>query len=205
METSSNKRRTVLALEALKKDPKLSIRTAAKIYNIPRSTLSYRRDGRTSRCEISANSRSLTDLEEYVILQRILDLYTRGFQPRQSYIREMADSLRMNRDASRVGPRWAENFVKRHPELRMAFRRRIDYQRAKCEDPNIVRGWVKLVGNVVTKYGIRDEDIYNFDEGPLILGLQRHLRLLTILLSNLRLLKTRLKSIRIVLLRICTI
>jgi hypothetical protein len=29
----------------------------------------------------------------------------------------MADRLRTIRDASRVGPRWANGFVKRHPEL----------------------------------------------------------------------------------------
>lgn len=171
MESSSNESRIILALEALKRDPKLSIRTTAKIYNIPYTTLRYRRVGRTSRRDISANSRILTNLEEDVILQRILDLDSRGFQPRQSDIREMADSLRTNRDASRVGPRWAENFVKRHPELKMAFRRQIDYQRAKCEDPDIVRAWFKLVQNVRAKYGITDEDVYNFDETGFLMGM----------------------------------
>ena len=105
METSSKESRTILALTALRKDLNLSVRTAAKIYNIPETTLRSRRVGRPSRRDISANSRSLTNLEETVILQRILDLDSRGFQPRQSDIREMADSLRTNRDASRVGPR----------------------------------------------------------------------------------------------------
>lgn len=171
MESSLIESCTILAIEALKKDTKLSVRSAANIYNIPEATLRHRRVGRPSRRDISANSRSLTNLEETVILQRILDLDSRGFQPRQSDIREMADSLRTNRDASRVGPRWAENFVKRHPELKMAFRRQIDYQRAKCEDPDIIRGWFRLVGNVKAKYGIVDEDIYNFDETGFLMGM----------------------------------
>ncbi|KFY75773.1 hypothetical protein V498_09919 [Pseudogymnoascus sp. VKM F-4517 (FW-2822)] len=66
----------------------------------------------------------------------------------------MADCLRTDRNASRVRPRWAENFVKRHPELTMAFRRQIDYQRAKCEDPKVVQAWFALVRNVIAKYGI---------------------------------------------------
>ena len=105
MESSSIESRITLAIEALKKDSKLSVRAAAKIYIIPEATLRHRRVGRQSRYDISTNSRKLTDLEESVILQRILDLDSRGFQPRQSDIREMADCLRTDRNASRVGPR----------------------------------------------------------------------------------------------------
>jgi len=81
MKTSSNESRTIFTLKALKKDPKLSVWTAAKIYNIPKLTLRYRRVGQPSRRNISANLRSLTNLEKHVILQRILDLNSRGFQP----------------------------------------------------------------------------------------------------------------------------
>jgi phage regulator Rha-like protein len=127
METSSIECRIILALRALENDQNLTSRAVAKIYEVPHTTLLRRRDGKKSRRDISANSRKLTNLEESVILQRILDLDSRGFQPRQSDVQEMADCLRTDRNASRVGPRWAENFVKRHPELTMAFRRQIDY------------------------------------------------------------------------------
>lgn len=68
MESSSIESRTILALEALKNDPKLSVRTAAKIYIVPEATLRYRRVRRQSRRDMPANSRKLTDLEESVIL-----------------------------------------------------------------------------------------------------------------------------------------
>jgi hypothetical protein len=113
---------------------------------------------------MSANLRKLTDLEESVILRRVLDLDSRGFQPQLSDIQEMADRLCIDRHASRVGLRWADRFVQRHPELTMAFRRRIDYQRAKCEDPEVIRAWFTLVRNMIAKYGIQEVDIYNFDE-----------------------------------------
>ena len=51
------------------------------------------------------NLRKLTDLEEKVLLKRVLDLDTRGFQPRLANIREMADRLRVAHDALYVGPR----------------------------------------------------------------------------------------------------
>jgi hypothetical protein len=171
MEYSLQESRLILAIEALKKDTKLSVRSAANIYNIPETTLRHRRDGKKSRRDKSSNSRKLIDVEESVIVQRILDLDSRGFQPRQSDVREMADCLRTDRNASLVGPRWAENFVKRHPQLKMAFRCQIDYQRAKCEDPNVVRAWFTLVQNVIAKYGIQEADIYNFDETGFLMGM----------------------------------
>jgi len=92
MESLPKESRIILALEALKKDPKLSVRKAAAIYDIPRSSLGDRRAGIQPRRELPANSRKLTDLEEKVILERVLDLDARGFPPRLSDLREMADS-----------------------------------------------------------------------------------------------------------------
>ncbi|KFY88377.1 hypothetical protein V500_06376 [Pseudogymnoascus sp. VKM F-4518 (FW-2643)] len=179
METSSIECRIILALRALENDQNLTSRAVAKIYKVPHTTLLRRRDGKKSRCDISANSRKLTNLEESVILRRILDLDSRGFQPRQSDIQEMADCLCTDRNASRVGPRWVENFVKRHPELTMAFRRQIDYQRAKCEDPKVVQAWFALVQNVIAKYGIQEADIYNFDETGFLMGMLSSAKVVT--------------------------
>ncbi|KAJ0126551.1 Uncharacterized protein HZ326_30342, partial [Fusarium oxysporum f. sp. albedinis] len=74
-------------------------------------------------------------------------------------------------DASPVGKRWAHNFVKRQPELKTHLFRKHDYQRAKCEDPTIIRGWFRLVQNTIAKYGIRLDDIWNFDETGFMMGL----------------------------------
>jgi hypothetical protein len=156
MESLPRESRLILALEALKKDPKLSVQKAATIYEVPESSLCDRRAGEKSRREIPANSRKLTDLEEKVLLERVLDLDTRGFQPRLSDIREMADRLRAVRDASRVGPRWANNFVDRHDKLTTRFRRRINYQRTQCEDPDVVNARFRLVRNVIDKYAIQE-------------------------------------------------
>ena len=92
-----------LALQALQKDPELSMRRAAKIYNVLRTTLSDRRHGTQSRSNLVANSRKLSDLEEQKLVEYILDLDSRGFSPRISSVEEMANLLRVNRDASPVG------------------------------------------------------------------------------------------------------
>ncbi|RKL03347.1 hypothetical protein BFJ70_g17289 [Fusarium oxysporum] len=83
----------------------------------------------------------------------------------------MANSLLADRDASPVGKRWAHNFVKRQPELKTRLFRKYDYQRAKCEGPTIIRGWFRLVQNTIAKYGIRSDDIWNFDETGFMMGI----------------------------------
>ena len=159
-----------LALQALQNDPKLSLRAAARIYSVHHTKLSRRRRGKESRRDIPANSRKMSDLEELVIIQYILDLDSKGFPPRLSGVEDMANRLLAERDAGRVGVNWASTFVKRHPEVTTRFNRKYDYQRAKCEDPEIIRGWFALVRNTVAKYGIQEADVYNFDETGFMMG-----------------------------------
>src|ERR1700721_2410460 len=51
------------------------------------------------------------------------------------------------------------------------FFRRDDHSRAQCEDPDAIRAWFALVKNTITKYGVVDADIYNFDETGFIMGI----------------------------------
>ena len=82
MESSSQESRILLALQAIKPRGNLSIRGAAKVYNVPYATLRDRRDGKPAREDIIPNSRKLTELEEETLVQHILDLDSRSFPPR---------------------------------------------------------------------------------------------------------------------------
>jgi hypothetical protein len=62
-----------------------------------------------------------------VLLDRIIDLIKQGFLPWLKDIQDMANCLLKVRDVTRVGSRWAGNFVRRQPALNMRFRRQIDY------------------------------------------------------------------------------
>jgi hypothetical protein len=121
MSDPSTEARTLLALEALQNNPKLSIRRAAKLYKISEHRLRRRQHGIQSRRDWIPKSRRLSDLEEQIIVQFILDLDPRGFPPRPRDVEEMANRLLADRDASPVGKRWASNFVKRHKKLKARF------------------------------------------------------------------------------------
>jgi hypothetical protein len=58
----------ILALQALEKDPTLSLRATTEIYAVHYTKLSRRRRGQQLRRDIPANSRKLTDLEESIII-----------------------------------------------------------------------------------------------------------------------------------------
>ena len=97
--------RVILALEAIQNDKDLSIRAAAKIYDVPATTIRRRLAGRPARRDILANSRSLTDLEEQTIVQYVIELSTRAFPPRLCDVEDIANYLRHERDVPPVGKR----------------------------------------------------------------------------------------------------
>jgi hypothetical protein len=163
--------RITLALQAYQSDLKLSLRRAAKIYDLNHTTLFYRMNGSQAQADKIPNCRKLSDLEEQIIVQYILDLDSRGFPCRHRDVEEMANRLLADRDVSPVGKRWAINFIRRQPKLKTHFQRRYDYQRAKCEDPTVIRNWFRLVQNIIAKYGIRSDDIWNFDETGFMMGM----------------------------------
>ena len=115
-------------------------------------------------------SHNLTKVEEEVIIRYILDLDLRGFPPLIGDVAAMADHILTSRGTRRVGKQWAYRFVQRRPELKTRFSRSYDFQRALCEDSDVLNAWFRLVSNMRAKYGILDCDFYNFDETGFMMG-----------------------------------
>ena len=95
--------RVLLAINAIRSTPRLSIRRAAEIYNVPKSTIAARMKGRVTKSD-SYNARSnLTKIEEEVIVQYILDQDSRGFSPRIIDVGDTANLLLRKRGTQYVG------------------------------------------------------------------------------------------------------
>ena len=103
MPIQTQEARIILAIKAIRTSKKLSRRTAAKIYNVPYSTLSDRINGRTSRLKTRLAVSKLTKLEEEVIIRYILDMDVRGFAPRLASVEDMANYILESREAQHVG------------------------------------------------------------------------------------------------------
>ena len=93
MEIQTQEARILLAIEAIRSSKKISRRSAAKIYQVPYTTLSERIAGITSRNETRPNCLKLSKLEEEVIIRYILDLDSRGFAPRLAGVEDMANYI----------------------------------------------------------------------------------------------------------------
>jgi transcriptional regulator with XRE-family HTH domain len=93
MEVYTKEAQIILAIEAICTSKKLSLCKAAEIYNIPRSTLTNRINGKTSIRDRRPAVQKLTKLEEEVIIRYILDLDDRGFGPRLASMEDMANYL----------------------------------------------------------------------------------------------------------------
>ena len=167
-------------MQALRTKRISSVARAANTYEIPRSTLSHRLHGRVAREDTRANSHKLTPTEEQVLVEWILDLDERGYPLRIRDLRSAAKLLVNQRDpAATIGRDWPTNFTNRRPEIKSKFNRKYDYARALCEDPEKIQAWFRLVRNTRGKYGILDDDIYNFDETGYMLGIASTCKVIT--------------------------
>ena len=101
---------------------------------------------------------------------RILELVTRGESPQLKFVADMANSLLKERSLAPISLRQASRFVSRQEELKTVFNRKYDYKRALCEDPKVIQGQFNLVATTKVKYGIQDNNTYNFDETGFIIG-----------------------------------
>jgi hypothetical protein len=166
--------RIELALQAYQQGQFSTPIAAAKAYDVTRSTLQRRINGIPSRLGSISKKRLLTSTEEESLVQWILSMDRRGMPPRIAIVRKMASLLVTQRFKSTTplptGQNWVRKFIDRHDTLKSKYNRKYDYQRAKCEDPELIRAWFQRVQATIAEYGIHEDDIYNFDETGFQMG-----------------------------------
>ena len=179
LELLPRKERIELAIKAMESNANLSQRRAATVYNVPESTLRRQRAKPASQRVIYPNCSKLTKQEEEVLVQYIRKLDARGFAPTLAYVREMADQLLAARDRGKVGENWVYRFIQRTSGIKSQVSRLRDYRRVLCSDTAIISPWFDLVRNVKAKYGILDQDTYNFDETGFQIGVGGSVKVVT--------------------------
>jgi hypothetical protein len=169
----SQENRLQMAIIAYKSQKIKSEAKAAAVFGVPKTTLHERLNGIRPRSETRANGHILTVLEEEALTKRLLDTDKRGFSIRPQFLHRMAQILlreRTQNPTATIGVNWAYKFVKRHPALRTRYNRRITYQRAKQEDPKVIKPWFETVCEAIQEHGIHEDDIWNFDETGFAMG-----------------------------------
>jgi hypothetical protein len=125
--------RMALAIYSLNKKQFKSKRTAAIVYNVPRSTLQDRINGRRPQRGSRAKNRLLLEYEEAELIKWICSMEQRGFPPFLIDVKRMAQSIldRRRGDASRsrtIGKNWTYRFHNNYLDIQARLSRSRDSQ-----------------------------------------------------------------------------
>jgi hypothetical protein len=175
MPVYTQEEKIILAIDAIASQKaagkKLSIPRAAKTFEVPYTSLYDRMHNRPRREPTQPNRHKLDPIEERTLLRYVLEQDARGFPLQPSSVEYMANLLIKSHGGKPVGKHWARRFVDAQPTLKTKFNCPYDYQRALQEDPEVISKWFALLHNMMAKYGIQEEDLYNFDETGFMMGM----------------------------------
>ena len=170
------------AIQALKKNSKYKLRTAAKDFDVPRSTLKDRFHGKKPRNKAHEDDMNLTHHEETELVHWITTLTARGYAPRYRTVQELAELIRNRRvfgvnDATiqlvtyeSFGRDWVARFMSRHPQLESARRKCIEAARIKDVSVERLMKWFEDLQQVIDEHKIEPHNIYNMDESGFAIG-----------------------------------
>jgi hypothetical protein len=124
LKSANQEGKIILALKDSENGRVKTLRAAAKLYDVPPTTLHARTDGRISRVDKRPSGHKLTQFEEDSLTEWIISMDSRGAAPRPATVREMANILLAARGITpppTVGINWPSSFIKRRDELRSRF------------------------------------------------------------------------------------
>ncbi len=154
-----------LALADLNNDPSVSLREIARIYDLPRSTLQARRNGRQSAKTFQTGRQRLSVHEENALIRWIDTITAWGWPPRIGQLETMAKHLMTAKgDLDPLGQHWYKNFLRRHPEFKTRYSRNLNQDRKDAGNHETIQKWFDLYNSTRMEHGILESDIYNMDE-----------------------------------------
>ena len=157
------------ACSEYQENPELSIAHLAREWEVPYQVLRCRINGRSSRLEIAAKGRKLSDHQEEALVAHIKELEEMGIPMRPRHLAGAANRiLRTHADPPNpnpsVSPNWSRRFLQRRPDLFEKKATLLSVLRKAAHDPAELRSWFRKLQQVIQKAGIQKDDIYNMDE-----------------------------------------
>jgi Tc5 transposase DNA-binding domain/helix-turn-helix, Psq domain len=159
------------ALEALSSGQLVSIRAAATLYGVSRTTLSRRmNDGRT-RSEARNFQLFLSPEQEQTLKRWILEKEATGHPISHTQIREMAGLFSsISGGPAFYGKYWVQRFVQRYSAIYVKVGRAIDHLRVTGISPATLEAWFDLFQKIRQHFSIKAENMWNIDETGLAIG-----------------------------------
>ena len=139
------------------------------MYNVPPSTLTSRAKGVLPQRQSHQHELKLTEAHESVLEQWCKVMGHRGVPI--TYQLEMLRDHASDISGQDVGATWPKHFMMRHPGLKIKYTTGLEQSCARSLNPNAVRNYFDLLMEIMAKYNITPENIYNMDEKGIQLGI----------------------------------
>lgn len=149
-----------------------SVRNAAIRVGVAHQTLHDRFTGKHDP-RGGKRTTSLLTLQQEKALIRFITFYDDWASP-PTYSQILERVLQLAREnnpsVTSVGKCWLRRFLKRHPTIRGRQSQQLDRDRAKADNIGVLRDVFQKYRNIIERFGIRPQDIYNFDEKGVMYG-----------------------------------
>jgi len=167
------------ALQGLLSNEYTSIRAAAAANDVDHTTLSRRLKGQVPRAIARESQQLLSNEQEGLLKQWILDLEAQGHAPTFTAIRELATIISTNSGGpNKIGHNWITRFIQRHPDIHSKVGKKIHAQRLNATTPEAITAWFTQLDGVRKRYNILWKHSYNMDETGIALGVCNNQRVI---------------------------
>ena len=160
------------ALEAIRNKTVPSIRKAAELFAVPRSTLYARLKGATTVQAAHEPFQRLSAAEEASLKRTVRLMFMWGWPMTIKAIETFSTQLLQAKgDLEPLGHNWYKNFLARHPDFKTQRSRGLDQSRKDASDPEVLQEWFSLYQRTRLSWNIAEEDTYNMDEKGCMKGI----------------------------------
>ena len=145
----------------------VSIRRAAEVYDVPRSTLHDRVSGKVNFGSRSGPDKYLTDEEEEEMVCFLNICATLGYARSKKQVVSLVQFLVSAKGLNvKVSDGWWQGFVKRHGNLTLRAAEPLAYARAISSQPEVLNQYYTVLEETLEKHELFDKpcQIYNLDE-----------------------------------------
>jgi len=146
---------------------KFSTCDAARIYQVPCSTLGDCMKGLRTRAEAHIDQKNLSPAQEEVLVKWAKVLGCCGVPLTHSTLSTHTSEIL----GKPVGKSWPKRFLARHTDLKVKTMTSIEKCCAKALNSTAVEGFYDILEAVVEEFGIKPENTWNMDEKGVQLGI----------------------------------
>ena len=159
------------AVDGVKSQKYRTAYAAEQATGVSRQTIAARLNGTQSLQEAHEFQQKLTREEEERIVEWILLEDRAGHAPLYARLRSVAMDILESRDASRdLGLTWHNQFIARHPSIKVAFARKVEAIRIKACNKTAIQGFFDRLMSIIREFKMPATRIWNMDGSGLQLG-----------------------------------